>query len=461
MRGTEHLRELRRVVLVAYFFPPTGGVSVARMLRPAEYLRRYGWRPVVVAPASTGFIPQDPSGLAAIPADLEVLRTSCPEPAKLRALLRTRFRAAPPAFIAPGGTGRAPAQRGGWRRAIANTLSAALRATSFPDEQIGWLPFAFVAAIRASREGRADAILSTSSPATAHLVAMLASKVSSVPWVADFRDPWVTEYLRDGGPRLVGGLRRRLERQFIARAAQATFATPSMTRLYQARYPEFADRMHTIPNGYDHHEEVASVPRDHDHFTIVWAGSMAWPHELEVFLAGVRSAVSDSLDLQQRLRVRFVGHSIEECSRILREAALSPELGPMLQVVGPVPRAVALGHMAACDAALLMLPSGPGAELNVSGKLYDYIGRDIQVLAVIPQCDAGDVLRHLGWGVIATPTVEDVADRVRELVASRPSRSVADPAREYDWVNLTGLFAAALDRASDGSERIDQTGLSA
>src|SRR4051794_19585786 len=65
----------RSVVVVAYFFPPTGGVSVARALKLARYLPRHSWRPTVVAPRSTGHFAQDNAGLADIPADVAVVRT--------------------------------------------------------------------------------------------------------------------------------------------------------------------------------------------------------------------------------------------------------------------------------------------------------------------------------------------------------------------------------------------------
>ena len=434
-------------MLVAYFFPPTGGVSVARILRTAECLPRYGWEPIVVAPTSSGHFIQDPAGLAGIPPDLRVIRTPCPEPAKLRRLVKSRIdrrssragnlqASSPSAALAVSRPRRAAAQ-----------MSLLAGRFFFPDEQVVWLPFAVAAAVHAAREFGADAILSTSSPATAHLAAMLASRIVGIPWIADFQDPWVGNALEDDVPRAIAAMRRRLERRFIASAAELTFVTPSLTKRYQKRYPGYADRMRTVPNGYDRRERVEPIAHDPEHFTLVYAGPLWRPRELTVFLAGLQAAVTAEPCLSDRLRVRFVGSVTEECGAPLHQAMASSELASIIELVGQLPRGAALGHIQASDAALLLLPDGAGTEIIASGKLYDYIGRDRQVLAVVPQCEAAQVLRELDWGVIVPPTVDGVAGGIREVMAARPKRTVADPEGRFDWVNLTSLFAAALNRA--------------
>lgn len=432
----------RRVVLIAYFFPPTGGVSVARMLRAAEYLPRYGWEPIVVAPASSGHSIQDPAGLAGIPPDLRVVRTACPEPAKLRRLLKSLVDRE-----TSTGESQGAAKAESWPRRRAAQVSSLTRRFLFPDEQVAWLPFAVVAAVQAAREYGADALLSTSSPATAHLAAMLTSRIVGIPWVADFRDPWVGNALDRDLPGAMAAMRRRLERRFIAAAAELTFVTPSLTKMYQHRYPRYADRLHTIPNGYDRRERVETLVHDSDHFTLVWAGSLYRPRELTIFLAGLRSAVNADPGLSDRLRVRIVGSVTEECDALLRQATASAELASIIESVGLLTRPAALGEIQASDAALLLLPDGPGGEINASGKLYDYIGRDRQILAVVPEGDAAQVLRELDWGVVAAPTVDGVADGIREVMAMGSRRAVADPESRFDWASLTGFFAEALDHA--------------
>lgn len=88
-----------------------------------------------------------------------------------------------------------------------------------------------------------------------------------------------------------------------------------------------------------------------------------------------------------------------------------------------------------------------GTEINASGKLHDYVGRDHQVPAVVPEGDAAQVLRGLDWGVIAAPRIDGVAGGIREVTAAQPERTVADPEGHFDWAKLTSVFAAAFDRA--------------
>ena len=438
---------MKRVVLIAYYFPPTGGVSVARMLRTAQFLPSYGWEAIVVAPRASGHAIQDPASIADIPDSLKVVRTPCPEPGHLRLRVdATRVnRGVEGDSLAAGGSCRValvrPLARSARRAAAVGSRSL------FPDEQVGWLPFGVVAAVRAVRSLDADAILSSSAPVSAHLIGMTAAKLTRVPWIADFRDPWVGNPLDRQLPRVTSIARETLESRIVRSAASCTFATPHLTAAYQARYPRFANRMGTVPNGYSRAERVAAPPRDPDHYSIAFTGTLDRVDEVTMFVAGLRIALNRSPALRNRLRVRLAGVASPACEGVLREAQRSSDLGSVVEWLGPLPRDKALALVDGADAALVLLAAGPGMNMFVGGKLYDYLGRDRQILAIVPDGDASAVLNELAWGVVAAPTPAGVAGGIDRLLSSSPGRDTADPEGRYDRFRLTRLFAAALDRA--------------
>jgi hypothetical protein len=181
----------RRALVIAYFFPPLAGVGVQRSLKFVTYLPDSGWEPVVIAPRDPAYWLVDPGSLARLPAGLEVHRSFLYEPARLH---RTLSRLA-------GRGRRTTAQRltatgDGSPRGAARTFArwawlAAVRTLTFPDEQMTWIPWAVRSTVRAHRSRPAHAIYSSASPVTAHLVAGLAKRRTGLPWIADFRDPWI------------------------------------------------------------------------------------------------------------------------------------------------------------------------------------------------------------------------------------------------------------------------------
>ena len=165
----------RRVLVLAYFFPPLGGAGVQRTLKFVSTSRALGWDATVVSTRSRVYGALDrvaAGGSSRLP------RVSSEQP-------RCRWRAT-------------------WGSCSTSLRLMRLRAwVIWPDGGLGWAPFAFLAALRAARRDRPDVLFSTSAPYGAHLVALLVARLTGMPWVADFRDEWAANpYLADQ-PRLL------------------------------------------------------------------------------------------------------------------------------------------------------------------------------------------------------------------------------------------------------------------
>ena len=71
-----------RVLLITYYWPPSGGAGVQRCLQFARHLAAWGVQPTVITvdPAHAAYPQRDDSLLAAVPPELEVIRTATTEP---------------------------------------------------------------------------------------------------------------------------------------------------------------------------------------------------------------------------------------------------------------------------------------------------------------------------------------------------------------------------------------------
>src|SRR4051812_3575643 len=158
---------MRRLLVVAYYFPPIGGIGSIRLARFAEHLPEFGWDVTVLAPRATPHA-KDPRLFYP---DEHVVRSRSLELSRLKKLVPR--------------VGRADEADDGRARAAARSAGRRL----YPDAQIGWFPGAIVAGRRAVRRGSFDAVVSSSFPLTAPLVARRLGRTAGGPWVAEVPGP--------------------------------------------------------------------------------------------------------------------------------------------------------------------------------------------------------------------------------------------------------------------------------
>jgi glycosyltransferase involved in cell wall biosynthesis len=436
-----------RVLVVAYSFPPVGGVGVERVLKQVTYLPEFGWQPSVVAPANPGYRIVDPTTLTRIPAGTEVHRARSLEPSHIRSAVarlvrgrrdegsRTPASASPPPDRAMGMANAA------WRTVVPLVF--------FPDDEVLWLPGAVRAGLRAAEASPVDAVLSSSPPITSHLAAGRIAKRIGVPWVADFRDPWIGNAFARSLPLPHRMAQRRLERWIVEHAARVVLATARMAEQYADRYPDHRERFVHLPNGYDLADlEATSAgeppPREPGTFRILYAGSVYGESELPLFLDGVDLLLTRRPELRDRLRVEFLGWFSATNQEIARRRL--PALDPVVRHLGFVPRDEAIARQRAADAGLVLIAAGPGRDAVATGKLYEYIGLDLPILAIVPPGEVRSILANLDWGMVADPTPEGVASGIEKIMAApgRVDRS-ADPERRYERRSLTRRLAELLD----------------
>jgi glycosyltransferase involved in cell wall biosynthesis len=448
----------RTVLMVLYFFPPVGGISTSRNIRNVEYLPRYGWSPVVVTPAEAGYPVKDPSLLDLVAPTVEVIRTGSLEAGHVRAWVSWigRFLRMPrpgrgrAARSEPIRDGNGAADSTSSAREPDGLLFRIRRFVFFPDDQIGWLPFALRAALRRHRVAPVDVVYSTASPITSHLVAGLFKRRTGVPWVAEFRDPWLGTALAKPIPWLHRRIKAKLERWIIQTADQVVFLAPSTARMYQERYP-FATNFVVIPNGYDRSETtVSSRPAEAGRrFRIVYTGLLFRPIELAVFFDGLDRLAARRPKLIEQLEVLFYGAVDPACQEVADRALANERLSRVVDFRGYVPRREALQAVADADAALVLLGAGPGMGVYIPGKLFDYLGQSRQILAMLPKGDAWDVLDELDWGVAAEPDAIDVERAIERVMTLPPPTGPVDPDGRYDRVGLAGRLAETLTEAAE------------
>ena len=360
----------RRVLVLAYYFPPVGGAGVQRTLKFVKYLARLGWDATVVSTRSRAYGARDPSLLQEVPQSTRVVRTAALPLARYLGYALHRL---------------------GLMQVRAFVL--------WPDGGLGWMPFAFLAAMRAVRRDRPDVLFSTSSPYGSHLVALSIARLTGLPWVADFRDEWAANPHLAHQPRVLAALSERAELAIARRAARIVVAADYFTIAGVAA----ADpRRVEIVNGVDDEDLADGVTGPPaNRFVVAHVGSIYDLRDPTPALRALADLVSSGTIPAEQLEVRLVGNLW------IPGFAAPPGIG--VTVTGYVEHDRALAEMASATVLLLYVPRG---DLAPSGKLFEYLGSGRPVLCLASERNlASRLVEDWDAGVVADPLDEDAIER--------------------------------------------------
>jgi len=370
----------RKILMIINFFPPAGGGGVYRPLSFVKYLSRLSWEITVVTPRPGEFWISDPGLAGEIPPRVRVVRTASLSGFRFLRALR-------------GGRGKGESRRssGGF---------AALRRIGelflVPDTYAGWVPFATRAAGSLCRAERFDVVYSTSPPDSSHLVAMKIARRHGIPWVADFRDPWINLHLREAPTALHRALHERLERA-VSRADLVLTTTSAHERMLAERYPWC--RVERIPNGFDE-EDFAREPDVRPPgapFTVTHCGMLTLGRSARPFLEGLAALRRRSPATAAVIRVVFIGARESSNEEWVRRLALEDAV----VFEDNLPHRECIAREIRSHVLLLIKHDDERYRGLVPGKLFEYIGAKRPILAVAPDGEAAEIVRDLGRGETA------------------------------------------------------------
>ena len=390
---------MKHILVLAYFFPPLGGGGCQRTLKLVRYLDPQGWRSTVVTTRDADYWILDPTLEEEIPESTEIVRVGGLTGGKL---LRALSRAGVPVQEAQGG------RRAGPLRA----LRSIQRFLLLPDAYRSWARAAERAADACVREWGQDALWTTSSPESAHLAGLALKMKHHLPWVADFRDPWVGRVTYRPPTPWHDSRHRAMERRVVSAADRVTLVSEAMVSLYRRRYPQVdPERFVFLPNGFDSDDwrradlraaedgtggPGAELPR---RFVLLHAGQLAHRPTVRTLLKAACLVMARDPGARGELRLRFIGGNEEIGPRERERYAL----GEALEFLPSQPHIESLASMRGAGALLLLGHGGAADSLLYTGKLYEYLSSGRPVLAIVDEGPAAELVRSSGAGQVIRP----------------------------------------------------------
>lgn len=421
---TDH-EALRRVLVIAYYFPPMGLSGVQRTVKFVKYLSRFGWEPTVLTVEGVGYYARDESLLREVEdAGVRVVRTPAAGPGR---------------FLARREVVRLPSERTRkWLSRISDTIFV-------PDNKAGWRKAAVRAALDLHAERPFDLLFATAPPFTSFLIGRDVKAAIRKPLVFDYRDPWVASPFRFYPTPFHRRAHRTLERQALKASSHVVVANRRVKEILIREYPFLTYHdIDIITQGFDPADFAgtepppASAPRA---FRIGYAGVFWEDRVPDHFLHALAALFTAQPALRGKIEAVFAGNFRDENLALVRRLGLADSI----RVMGYLPHRECIRELRACDALWMI----SGDDVGSPGKLYEYIGTGRQILGCVPEGHLEAAILEAG-GIVTPPAdVPKITAALAELYRRFETGTLTGPTEEvmrrYDREQLTSQLVKVFN----------------
>ncbi len=436
----------RKVLIITYYWPPSGGSGVQRWLKFVKYLPSYQWEPHVFTPENPSFAITDPSLEKDVPGEAEVMRFPIWEPYDLFFRISGWF--GPKKQPTP--TALVPSKN----RTVFQRISTWVRGNLFvPDPRVFWVKPSVKFLADYVADNGISVIITTGPPHSVHLIGLkLKKKIPQLRWLADFRDPWTEWGMWDSlnVSKAVRRIHKRMESNVLAAADEILTITP----FYVRRFEKLAGRsVRLLTNGFDEDDFRHITYKRSEEFIIRHVGLINERCDPRPFMRSLKSAMAEDPSFASRVRVEFIGEVHPDFKTFIAEEEI---FRTITSFPGNIPHAELIPLYGSASLLLLILTGYKDAEGFLPGKLFEYLATGLPVLGVGPlEGDAADVLKASGAGVmVASQDASGIQKVLLEFFEKWNRNESTSGDREkidrFSRRNITGQLAEILEQQVGG-----------
>lgn len=429
---------MKKVLIITYYWIPSGGAGVQRWVKFTKYLRDFGWEPIIYTPENPEYPSEDLSFQKDIPSDIQVIKTYIWEPYDIyRNLFGKKGERINAGFIQEN-------KKSGWKE----KLSIWIRGNFLiPDPRRFWIKPSVKYLQKILTENPVDAVITTGPPHSMHLIALgLKKHFPNLPWIADFRDPWtnIDFYKELNLSKLSDYIHRRLEKKVVQTADCVLVVSNEMVKEYKQFNPH---RIQLITNGFDTDDVQAKEISPDKKFTLAHIGTLNYARNPKVLWTVLSDLAQENSDFRRDLQILLIGKTDFTVIEDLRHLNLADNL----QKIDYLTHSEAIKKQNSSQVLLLLINNSPSAKGILTGKFFEYLAAKRPILAIGPtDGDTAKILEETKSGRIA-----DFNDdkEMREIVLDYYEKykngtlSVSATSTEkYSRKELTRQLAGILDK---------------
>jgi glycosyltransferase involved in cell wall biosynthesis len=442
-----------------------GAYSCAQI---ARYLPLYGWEPVVLTVREkyidAPHFGHNYEGRVNDP-DLVIRTYKLPHPSDIY----RRFKSRSPAGRQPQDsdlTAVSPPDAAKYKSPLRKARDLLLSLSCVPDKYNGWLIPAVAAGLRAIKQTGAELICSSAPYFTCHLAGYWLSLLTGLPWVAHFRDPWVTGLHAERLPdKICFKINHALERMTISRADIVVCVTEEHAALMRAAYDQMpASKFAVVMNGFDGLEwqEViesipprapgegyaADAPRK---FLITYAGDIYMKRDPSPLFRALRALIDSGEIGRDEASVELIGSCESSEGRGMSDIISEAGIEGYVEMRGRLSHSETLRRLLQSDLLLLLSEK---QLIEIPGKTFEYLKTRRPILALTYEGAVATLLRRTGGAWVVSPDDQPgVINAVREcyrlwkwgLPGPAPDPLIVE---SFDRRITTARIAELLERVS-------------
>jgi glycosyltransferase involved in cell wall biosynthesis len=456
------LSQVKKVLIITYYWPPSGGSGVQRWLKFVKYLREFGIEPIVLTidPHFATFPNYDYSLLKEIPEGIEIHTTQARSPFEL--YKKVRKKDAPQAGFSGEKTS-----------GLVDKAMRFIRGNFFiPDARIGWNKFAIEKAKEIIQQNKIDSIITSSPPHSTQLIGLELKRMFNLNWLADLRDPWTEIYYNKELFRTSLAKKKdyKLEQLCLKNADKIVVVSEDIKRHFGANRKEILDKINVIPNGFDEADflkvkseeltvkseelsgkseeltvkseelteksEMESGKLRTENLTykvISYVGNLGEQYPVEGFL----EAFSEIVKNDSEWKLQFIGNCHDGVKRMVELLKISANV----EFIPYVNHSEAIDFMLKASILLLIIPEIENNKGILTGKLFEYLATGNTIINIGPKDgDAAAILNENAISITLNPTEKQ--EIIDFILNSTPSDSKMNFTKsKFSRKNLTGEMA--------------------
>jgi len=428
---------MKKVLIVTYYWIPSGGAGVQRWVKFTKYLRDFGWEPIIYTPANPEFPSVDRSFEKDIPSDITVLKTPIWEPYNVyRNLTGKKNEAINAGFISEN-------KKQGWK----DKLSIWVRGNFLiPDPRRFWIKPSVNYLTDYLQKNPVDALITTGPPHSMHMIGLgLKTNIPELHWVADFRDPWTNiDFYKDLNlTGIADKIHHRLEAKIVRSADQVVVVSNDMKQEYELLKPQKID---VISNGYDDEDDQKGIIQLDEKFTISHIGTLNVARNPKILWKVLSELCDETPGFKNDLQIQLVG----KVDFSVLEAIRMNGLQDQLLKIDYLSHSEAITKQRSSQVLLLLINNSENAKGILTGKFYEYLAAKRPILGVGPtDGDAAAVLHETGGGVMVDfqdekATKQSILDFYKRYKTSTLNVQTGS-VEKYSRRSLTGQLAKLLN----------------
>ena len=379
----------KKVLIITYYWPPSGGAGVQRWLKFVKYLPQLGWEPIVYTAENGEYPVLDHQLIKEIPENIEVIKTPIWEPYSWYKKLSGRKQNdnINSGFLSENKK----------KSKLIESISVWVRGNLFiPDARKYWIKPSVKFLSNYLKENKVDAIISSGPPHSMHLIALALKKKFNIPWIADFRDPWTNiDYYQDLKlSKRSDQKHKRLEKNVLLNTDIALSVGKTLAKELQALG---SNKVEVIENGYDPEDFNLKESTLDKKFTIAHIGSFTPSRNHPILWESIKELIKENKEFADHLQLKLIGKIDYSVKESIEENGLSE----YVKFLAYLPHNQVIKEQTSSHILLLMVNNTPNAKGIVTGKVFEYMASSRPILVIGPKDgDLAQIINESNTGIV-------------------------------------------------------------